>query len=206
MLYLYKLIIYVIILVEVKNERAYCGNKVDTKPIRLRIRLRNKIMNLKEEFSMEKKNNRFLIVIVLLVIIIVLLVGLIVFFADEIKEEREDREEFYSYENYNNTDNEASIYSSSITVNNNTNDNVVNNNNNSIVTNDNNYKSKDEALKIALSDAQINQNDIYDVSVELDYKYNQEVYEVDFKYQQFEYEYYINAGNGNIVKSFKEIN
>ena len=53
--------------------------------------------------------------------------------------------------------------------------------------------------------ANLNQKDIYDLDVELDYKYNKNVYEIDFNYQQYEYEYYIDAITGTIVKSFKEI-
>ena len=85
---------------------------------------------------------------------------------------------------------------------------MTNDNNNSNITSGNNgtnYISRENALKVALDDAKINQKDIHDIDVELDYKYNQIVYEVNFDYQQYEYEYYINAENGNIVKSFKQI-
>lgn len=71
-------------------------------------------------------------------------------------------------------------------------------------TNNNNYLSKEEALNIALNNEKINQSDIHDLSVELDYKYNQTVYEIDFNYMEFEYEYYIDAVNGEIIHSFKE--
>ncbi len=65
--------------------------------------------------------------------------------------------------------------------------------------------SKDNALKIALDDVKLTQSDIRDIDIELDYKYGQTVYEITFDYQQYEYEYYIDARNGDIVKSFKEI-
>lgn len=150
---------------------------------------------------MEKKTNYLLIVIILLVLIIILLVGFILFFIEEFKEEREEIKELYSY-----NDGSTKI------ANNNTNNNNINVDDklaygdNLNITNNNNYISKEDALKTALEDAKINQNDIYDTNVELDYKYNQTVYEVDFNYQQFEYEYYINAETANIVKSFRERN
>ena len=67
-----------------------------------------------------------------------------------------------------------------------------------------NYISRDKALSIAVSHAKVNQNNIYDVDIELDYKYGQEVYEIDFNYQGYEYQYYIDALKGNILHSFKE--
>ena len=60
--------------------------------------------------------------------------------------------------------------------------------------------------KITVVDnAKLNKSDVYDINVELDYKYGQKVYEIDFNYNQYEYEYYINATNGKIVHHFKEI-
>ena len=66
------------------------------------------------------------------------------------------------------------------------------------------YISKDEALNKVLTNLGITNNDIYDLSIELDYKYNTTVYEVDFKYNRFEYDYYLNAKTGEIIKSFSE--
>ena len=60
------------------------------------------------------------------------------------------------------------------------------------------------ALQKALNSLNISQNNIYDLSNELDYKYGQTVYEIEFKYDGYEYEFYIDAETGNIVKSFKE--
>ena len=74
-----------------------------------------------------------------------------------------------------------------------------------IILNNSNYISKEKALDIALNNAKISQNNIRNIEVELDYKYGETVYEVTFDYQQYEYEYYINAENGNILKSFREI-
>ncbi len=69
---------------------------------------------------------------------------------------------------------------------------------------DTTYISKEKALSIALESAKLNQNDIYDISVEFDYKYGKTVYEIDFDYQRYEYEYYIDATSGEILHSFKE--
>ena len=100
--------------------------------------------------------------------------------------------------NYDNYNSNIENNNNSITDNNNINNSITNNNTNK------NYISKDNALKIALNDAKINQNNIRNIDIEFDYKYNQTVYEVTFDYKQYEYEYYINAENGNIIKSFIE--
>lgn len=68
----------------------------------------------------------------------------------------------------------------------------------------NDYITKDEALNIALNNINLNRVDVYDIDIELENKYNIVVYEVDFDYQGFEYEYYINAKTGEIVKSFSQ--
>ena len=149
-----------------------------------------------------KEGKGLKIVIVLLVLIIVLLVGFGIFFIEELIDEKEEIRDLYDYD--------SKIYSDG-SINNNNNDNQINNNNsdnNAGITSSNpneNYISKENALKTALDHAKINQNDIRNVEVELDYKYNQTVYEVTFDYKQYEYEYYINAENGNILKSFREI-
>ncbi len=70
--------------------------------------------------------------------------------------------------------------------------------------NSNNYISNNEAILIALNSLNINQNDVYDLDSELDYKYGTNVYEIDFKYNGFEYDFYIDAKTGEIIKSFKE--
>ncbi len=150
---------------------------------------------------MEKKNKALIVVITLLVLIIVLMIGFIVLFINEFEDEKEEIRDLYGYKydttkptnnNHNNDDN-------------NHHNEELSNNNSNTTNNNSNYISKEDALKKALDDAKINQNDIYDINIELDYKYNQTVYEIDFNYQQFEYEYYINAETSDIVKSFKEI-
>ncbi len=71
--------------------------------------------------------------------------------------------------------------------------------------NTNNYISKDEALQIALNDLKLNKNEVYDIDVELEYKakYNKQIYEISFDYKQYEYEYFIDAQNGDILNSYK---
>ena len=113
---------------------------------------------------MEKKKNSLKIIIGLLVVIIILLVGFIIFFIDEFIDEKEEIKNLYNHDSIKSDD-----YNSDYNATNNTNKN---------------YISKENALKIALDDAKINQNDIHDIEVELDYKYNQTVYEVTFNYQK----------------------
>lgn len=67
------------------------------------------------------------------------------------------------------------------------------------------YISVERALEIALEDVGANEQNVRDIDVELDYKFNQNVYEVTFDYNGYEYEYYLNPTSGGIVKSFKEV-
>ena len=67
------------------------------------------------------------------------------------------------------------------------------------------YITKDKAIDIALKHAGLKKNAVYELDAELDYKYGQKVYEVDFEYKEHDYEYFINAESGKIVKSFKEL-
>lgn len=132
---------------------------------------------------LKKKEFNYKIIIGLLVAIIVILIGFFIYFIEESIDEKEEiRHINNTYEN------------NSVNSNNDTSTNATNQN----------YISRDEVLTIALKDANINQSDIRDIDIELDYKYGQTVYEVNFNYKQYEYEYYINAENGNIVKSFRE--
>ena len=65
------------------------------------------------------------------------------------------------------------------------------------------YISEEEAIKIACDTLKIKQQDVRDLSVELEKKYGNTVYEVDFEYNYYEYEYYINAKDGKIEKMFQ---
>ena len=66
------------------------------------------------------------------------------------------------------------------------------------------YISKDDALELVLKSLNINKDSIYDLNIELEKKFNTSVYELDFKYDRYEYEFYVNAESGEILKSFKE--
>ena len=134
---------------------------------------------------MEKKKNSTKIIIVLLIVIILLLIGFIIFFAEEVLEERRNNRAIYNDQTITNNQNN----------NNNTNNNTSTNNN---------YISRDEALEIALENIPTNKENTYDIDIELDYKYGKTVYEISFNYQQYEFEYYIDAENGSIIKSFRE--
>lgn len=68
----------------------------------------------------------------------------------------------------------------------------------------NQFITKEEAIDIALKDIGLTKNDVYDLEVELERKYNDDVYEVNFDYNYLDYEYYINAKDGHIIKSFSE--
>ncbi len=158
---------------------------------------------------MKKKNDNLKIVIIILGVIVVILLGIVIFCFGELFEERRELKDFYQ-ENYYNVDKDV-------------NDNVQNDVNETIENNDTTddkqtekpssddndstkkYITRDNALDIALNNAKVKKSDVYDISVELDYKYNQTVYEIDFNYQNYEYEYYINAQSGKILHSFKEL-
>lgn len=134
---------------------------------------------------MKETKNSTKIIIALLIIIILLLTGFIIFFAEEVLEERRSFK---------------TIYKNEIITNNQNNNNNANNNSS---TNDN-YISREDALRIALENVSTNKENTYDIDIELDYKYGKTVYEVSFNYQQYEFEYYIDAENGSIIKSFRE--
>ena len=147
---------------------------------------------------MEKKQTNLKIVIALLVVIILLLIGFVIFFAKEFMDEKEElRELYYNKDSmyYDYTTNNDDVYK----------DENSNSENDVNITNNSKYISREKALSIALNNAKISKNDIRNIDIELDYKYNLTVYEVTFDYIQYEYEYYINAETGNIVKSFREI-
>ena len=67
------------------------------------------------------------------------------------------------------------------------------------------YIKLEKALEIALDSAGLTRSEVWDVDIELERKFGQVVFEVSFETGQYEYEYYINAESGAIVKSFKEI-
>lgn len=67
------------------------------------------------------------------------------------------------------------------------------------------YITVEKALDLALSSAGLTREQVWDIDVELERKFGQMVFEVSFDAGQYEYEIYINAESGEIVKSFKEI-
>ena len=134
---------------------------------------------------MRKEEKSRVIIIILSIVIVVLMMALLFFcFKDEICEEVWDQKQ--EKEAITNTDN---------------------NNNNQ--TTDNNTTSdkrltREEALKVALDDLKIEEKDIFDSSIELENKFNTTVYEIDFHHDRYEYEYYVDAKTGKIIKSFQE--
>lgn len=70
-------------------------------------------------------------------------------------------------------------------------------------TNSNNYISRERAKSIALSNAGVNENNIRDFSIELDYENGKTVYEISFEVGNTDYEYEIDAISWKIV--YKDI-
>lgn len=136
---------------------------------------------------MKQKEKSLKIVIGLLIMMIVLLIGFMFFFIEELREEKEEMKNFdYTHDLEYRDDRDVSGQPSRDPK-------------------QENYISRNEAFKIALEDINLSQSDVYDMEIELDYKYGQVVYEVTFHDRQFEYEYYIQAETGEIIKSFREI-
>ncbi len=134
------------------------------------------------------KNKTILIILAIIIIAILVIISIFLYAKLEAVDDRDDHSGYTTNQNNNVNNDNSSI----------NNDNNISDNNNS------NYISKEEALEKALNSLNISQSNIYDLSNELDYKYGQTVYEIEFKYDGYEYEFYIDAETGNIVKSFKE--
>ena len=66
--------------------------------------------------------------------------------------------------------------------------------------------SRDEAKRIALENAGVAENAVFDYEAELDYERGVLTYEISFESKEFEYDYDINATDGAIIKSEKEPN
>lgn len=138
---------------------------------------------------MKKDKNKTILIILAIIIAILVIISIFLYAKLEAVDDRDDHSGYTTNQNNNVNNDNSSI---------NNDNNISDNNNNS------NYISKDEALEKALNSLNISQSNIYDLSNELDYKYGQTVYEIEFKYDGYEYEFYIDAETGNIVKSFKE--
>ena len=135
--------------------------------------------------------NKILLPSLLVIIILLLLLIIVVFFKD-----RDD----LNYIKSNSTSNNENINSIPDDYNN----SDLNNDNNDINDSSSDSISKQDALNVALKDINVKQEDIYDLDIELDYKYGQNVYEIDFNYGQYEYEYYVSVKDGKIIKAFRE--
>ncbi len=61
---------------------------------------------------------------------------------------------------------------------------------------------RDEALRIALEKAQTTKEEIFDLDIDIDFekKFSTLVYEVEFEFNSMEYEYKLNAKNGEILE------
>lgn len=66
------------------------------------------------------------------------------------------------------------------------------------------YIGEEKANQIAFSHAGVSEKNIRELEVEIDYEHHAMVYEVEFKSGEVDYEYYIDAMNGTILKSEKE--
>ena len=138
-----------------------------------------------------KKDNKLMVYALLIIIVILLILMIILLLRNNSTES-----------NYTSNNNSSNLVNDEAPIDNE--DNNIQDDNTQNTTQSNNYITKEKALSIALKNASLNQSDIYDINVELDYKYNQTVYEVDFNYKNYDYEYYIDATSGKILHSFKE--
>lgn len=127
----------------------------------------------------EKKDHKTIIIILLSVILVLLFIVIFLFIGREFDDDRN---------HISPVENNQTLDSSSSTEN----------------TEDDNSISTEEALQIALDHFRLQKNDIYDLSIESDYKYNAAVYEVDFSYHYYDYEVIINKKTKKILHAQKE--
>ena len=59
--------------------------------------------------------------------------------------------------------------------------------------------TSEEAKQVALSDAQVTEDEVINLRVETDYDDHVLVYEIDFTYDTYEYDYKIDANTGDVV-------
>ena len=126
-----------------------------------------------------------------------------------------DKKEYEVELYYNNNDYEFKVsakegkiiytdyYIPSNSVNNSAGDNNNTNNNSQTTTQGNNI-TLDEAVSIALENANASENDVNFVKKQEDYDDNELVYDIEFHYQGFEYEYEIRAKDGFIISQDKD--
>ena len=64
--------------------------------------------------------------------------------------------------------------------------------------------TRDEAKKIALKDAALNESDVRDLEIELDRENDTLVYEISFEKDYDDFDYVIDANSGKIISKDKE--
>lgn len=70
--------------------------------------------------------------------------------------------------------------------------------------NDSAYIGRDKAKEAAFAHAGVAASDVRDVEVDFDYEYGKMVYEVEFASGEYEYDYSIDAENGEVLYSHRE--
>ncbi len=66
------------------------------------------------------------------------------------------------------------------------------------------YITPEDAKSVALSDAGVHENNVYDFELDFEIEHGIAVYEIDFESMNYEHEYEINALTGEIIKIDKE--
>lgn len=189
---------------------------------------------MKNKKNKEKKKTILTVVLIIILIIVALLISFWIYVKtafiskDEVKEvvlntmnvneddvyfesidleldKREYEVELY----YNNNDYEFKvsakegkiIYTDYYIENNDANSNDQSSN---ATTNQNNNISLDEAVNIALENANASESDVNFVKKQEDYYDNELVYDIEFHYEGYEYEYEIRAKDGFIISQDKD--
>lgn len=189
---------------------------------------------MKNKKNKEKKKTILTVVLIIILIIVALLISFWIYVKtafiskDEVKEvvlntmnvneddvyfesidleldKREYEVELY----YNNNDYEFKvsakegkiIYTDYYIENNDANSNDQSSN---ATTNQNNNISLDEAVNIALENANASESDVNFVKKQEDYDDNELVYDIEFHYEGYEYEYEIRAKDGFIISQDKD--
>ncbi|HIU40284.1 MAG TPA: PepSY domain-containing protein [Candidatus Aphodocola excrementigallinarum] len=189
---------------------------------------------MKNKKNKEKKKTILTVVLIIILIIVALLISFWIYVKtafiskDEVKEvvlntmnvnEEDvyfesidlelDKKEYEVELYYNNNDYEFKvsakegkiIYTDYYIENNDANSNDQSSN---ATTNQNNNISLDEAVNIALENANASESDVNFVKKQEDYDDNELVYDIEFHYEGYEYEYEIRAKDGFIISQDKD--
>ena len=189
---------------------------------------------MKNKKNKEKKKPILTIVLIIILIIVALLISFWIYVKtafiskDEVKEVvlntmnvneddvyfesidlELDKKEYEVELYYNNNDYEFKvsakegkiIYTDYYIENNDANSNDQSSN---ATTNQNNNISLDEAVNIALENANASESDVNFVKKQEDYDDNELVYDIEFHYEGYEYEYEIRAKDGFIISQDKD--